>query len=749
VVSIRHFLEAIRVAYEGELPLNGDQLRALEHDYRTPLWIIAGPGTGKTHTLVWLVLKRILVDGVQPERILLTTFTRKAAAELESRLILCLQKLIDAGLRAAEAVEVPQLHLGTLHSLCSQILQDQRYEPTLRIRILEDELTQQFFLRRSRNPLLDCGDLAFWQRFAKTGPNDRFAPSRAKRAEGACAYFNRMTENRVDVEAILGCGDPHLVEIGRAYQAYQEALRQRHRTDQAHLQQHFLEFLSTPTGQAWRGKGLTVLVDEYQDTNPIQEQIYFNLAGARRDLTVVGDDDQSLYRFRGATVESLIHFDGACSTHLQCKPTPIYLHENRRSHPDIVAWANRFIGHHPEMNDCGVPVRAPGKPPLTPASGVSGGYPAVMAIAERSAAAAAPKVAAVIQTLMSEGLIQDYSQAALLSFSTRESSHQIGAYTTALREAGIPFHNPRNRTAQKDQRLLAMLGALITILDPAWNQASLPARLPRGVPDYLIQARGAYQALVDAGEYPELCRYVGVSIQAIRQTHCDPSQEHLYLSRKGGRRVTLSGLLYKLLGHEPFATDLADAEGGERLKALNLLLADYESLYYDGELRLQADPAGGARIDPWTLYNIYAVLVEGIQDGLNDPEDDEVSIQRSMVNVMTIHQSKGLEFEVVFVLRPDKQPFVGETHLLEDELAPYVRRPTRLRRRPRELRAAEDAVRLFFVAYSRAKRLLVLAGNSLDREGRLDKWERVLGQTPDGTVLNSKPALEQAGVYLL
>jgi DNA helicase II / ATP-dependent DNA helicase PcrA len=125
MISLEHFLDAMaRTSPDGNLPLNTDQLLALEHDYTNPLWMIAGPGTGKTHTLAWLVLKRVLVDGVPANRIVFTTFTRKAAAELESRLIVNRQKLIDAGLTEAEDVEISDMLVGTLHGLCSRVLRN-------------------------------------------------------------------------------------------------------------------------------------------------------------------------------------------------------------------------------------------------------------------------------------------------------------------------------------------------------------------------------------------------------------------------------------------------------------------------------------------------------------------------------------------------------------------------------------------------------------------------------------------------
>ncbi len=746
MINLESYFDAMRLAHNGKLPLNLEQEKALRHDYQAPLWIIAGPGSGKTHTLVWLVLKRILVDGVPIDRIILTTFTRKAAAELESRLIQSQQKLVMVGLQAAKAIDVSQINVGTLHGLCASSLQDHRYEPTLRIRVLEDELTQQFFIRRSNNPLLGCDDLAFWMRF---GLHDSWGgqpqvPNKAKKAEGICKLFNRLTENSVDVAALFQSGDPDFERIADAYWKYQEKLVESHRTDQAHLQQHFLNFLQTVEGKAWLAAGFTVLVDEYQDTNPIQEQIYFALAGTNCDLTVVGDDDQSLYRFRGATVEALIDFDRACQIYLGQTPSSIYLAENRRSHPQIVAWVNRYIEQHPAMRHPQIRVRAPYKPSLVAKADIRGAYPAILTIAEKDGPKGAQKLRNLILGLKNDGLIEDYSQIAILTFSTRESSHAIGTYVNQLRDVSVPLYNPRNKSAQKDQRFKAMIGGLCMLLDVGFDVTSLPAQLPGSVIKYVNEARNEFQALLDQPRYAALGDYVNRSLDAISTSTLDPSKSINYLKRSGGRNVTLAGLLYKLLAYEPFADDLADAEGGERLKALNLVLAEYESLYDDGQLRLAQSPFGDTVIDKWTRYNFYAIFIEGIHDGLNDPEDDEVSVQDGAVNVMTIHQSKGLEFEVVIVLRPDKYPWEGDTHILEDVFDPFVTRPTKPPlRRSRAERAQEDAVRLFYVAHSRAKRLLVLAGY------KLEEWDIALGRDVKGQPINTLADLQAAGVRIL
>lgn len=746
-IPLSDFFEALcRTTPDSSLPLDDGQRQALEHNFTNPLWILAGPGTGKTHTLTWLVLKRILVDGIPPEHIFLTTFTRKAAAELESRLIVNRQALVDAGLAAAEQIDLTKLNTGTLHGLASQILQDQRYGPTLRIRVLEDQLVQEFFIRRSRNPLLGVDDVMFWRYFGQLGPRDTFPPPRAKRAEIAAKLFNRLTENSILPADLLASGNGYLADLARAYQRYQEDLIESHRTDQAHLQQHFLNFLETPEGKAWRGDGLTVVVDEYQDTNPIQECIYFALAGSQGDMTVVGDDDQSLYRFRGATVEALVNFDQACNQYLGLHPTPVAIQENRRSHPQIVEFVNRFISNHPEMQDPTVRVRAPGKGLLQAKSDITGDYPAVLGIIEKGQINAAQKTATLIKELLDQGMVSDASQIALLTFSTRETDRAIGQYVGALRQQGIPIYNPRSQRAHLDQRFQELVGGFSVLLDTSFALAGLPGNLPQSVVDYLNQARNAFIGLLDSGSYPELMTYVKATHKAL---HAGQRDSHDYLSKKGSRRVTLGGLLFKLLAHEPFVSDLNRAEAAERMRALNLILAEYESLYNEGQLKLEIAPDGsGFRLEGWSLYNFYAVLVEGIHDGLNDPEDDEVSIQEGMVNVMTVHQAKGLGFEVVFVLRPDKQPWANDTHLLEDLLDDFVTRPSLTMRRSQDLRAAEDAIRLFLVAYSRAKRLLVISG-ALTRNNA-PEWERALGyQYGSGEIRRAKDVADKLGVRLI
>lgn len=727
----------------GRLPLSGGQLEAITHDMSTPLWMIAGPGTGKTHTLCWLVWKRILVDGVDPSRIVLTTFTKKAARELQTRLQHNKDRLLAAGVGEVAKTDLSTPKIGTLHGLCSQILRDERYGPTMRIRVLEDQMSQGLFIRRYRwnIELTKCKDIATWEELGfPPNPRNNYGPGVSTRLENCGKLFNRMTEQMIDPGVLEDEDGDALPMLGRSYRAYLDLLRDHHRTDQASLQRHLLDFMDTPEGESWLDGGFSVMVDEYQDTNAIQEAIYMRLCRGG-DITVVGDDDQSLYRFRGARVECLVDFDRACERHLgrAYRPAPVYLSENRRSHPDIVDFVNHFIGSHPVMK---VPkrgklrVRAPNKPPLTACADVGTGYPGVWGLCEQNNRKTARRVAALVEELMSEGMITDYSQVALLSFSTRESNQSIGAYCSALTDLEIPVYNPRSRQAHVDETLQRMLGAMMELLDPGGRRLDSVQYLTGAVKKAIDNCRQQFEQV----EMPEVTRYLDKSRAAIEKARRRKKDgEFWYLTGAGGKRVTLSGVFFRLLALEPFASQLDDEVAAGRLRVINGILAEYESFYSNGELRLD-DASGETEIQAKTLDNFYRILMSQVAGGLNDVEDDEVSVVPGKVNVMTIHQSKGLEFEVVFVLRPEKQPWESETHYHEDLFAPYL--PAQhgsTKRRTADLRAGEDVARLFFVAYSRAKRLLVVAG-SKDKVG---EWDSAIGVDRRGRPIETPADLEK------
>lgn len=294
--------------------LNAEQRQVVEHG-TGPLWVIAGPGSGKTEVLVLRCLKLACVDGVSPRSIMLTTFTNKAAKNIQDR-VAVYKAYLDDEEEDLKSVDLFDLRVGTLHSLCNDIMQEYRYEGYQNYRLL-DELDQLLFVYEQSQPAARNAPttvyLPFWRHFdylatrynAAGGwrwtTSQTYLPHRWVRANATVKMFNRIVEDQVDVSRLSASGGTFEV-LADAYKAYRNALEDNYSCDFAHLQLKFFEFLNSPNGERFvNGEGTTeqpgirhVLVDEYQDTNPIQEAIYLRLAQPEpHNLTVVGDDDQA------------------------------------------------------------------------------------------------------------------------------------------------------------------------------------------------------------------------------------------------------------------------------------------------------------------------------------------------------------------------------------------------------------------------------------------------------------------------
>ncbi|MBI5854611.1 MAG: ATP-dependent helicase, partial [Nitrospirae bacterium] len=193
--------------------------------------------------------------------------------------------------------------------------------------------------------------------------------------EGARGYFDKITEELVDPEQLVGSTDPFLAAIGQAYRRYERALLGANRTDFAHLQRLVYDLLGDPgTADAVTRDLRYVLVDEYQDTNYVQEQLLMKLTEKSRNLCVVGDEDQSLYRFRGATVRNILEFPQrmpGCAT--------VELTINYRSHRAIVERYDRWMASADWSNPGGARFRYD-KTIEADAAGTHPDYPSVIAI---------------------------------------------------------------------------------------------------------------------------------------------------------------------------------------------------------------------------------------------------------------------------------------------------------------------------------------------------------------------------------
>ncbi len=296
------------------------QLEAVEHD-GCPLLIVAGAGTGKTRTLV-ARLARLIDSGVAPNRLLLVTFSRRAADEMVRRLV----PLVGA----AVARQVPA---GTFHSIAFRLL---------RAHAVPLGLGEGFSVMDQG----DCADLMHWaSQHEGGGSGDR---RRFPRKDTLVSVYSRVVNSQQPLRKVLRRHFPWIQEHERAitevFEAYSERKRAGGMLDFDDLLLFWRAAMSDPlAGPALAGSWAHVLVDEYQDTNLLQADIVRGLHHNGCELTAVGDDAQAIYAFRAATVRNMLgftqDFPGAAT---------ITLERNYRSTQPILDLANMVLAEASE-----------------------------------------------------------------------------------------------------------------------------------------------------------------------------------------------------------------------------------------------------------------------------------------------------------------------------------------------------------------------------------------------------------------
>lgn len=318
------------------LGLNPEQLAAVTHG-DAPLLVLAGAGTGKTGTLAARVA-HLVQSGTDPQRLMLLTFTRRAAAEMVHRAGLALQQALQpsspgpAGLRTAAPVDAAWLPwAGTFHSVGARLLR--RHGRAI-------GLPEDFsVLDRA-----DAEELMAWQREA-LGLARTEGRRRAPLAATCLGIYSRVLNTERPLSDVLGEAYPWCLgwepELQALFSAYEQAKAGQHLLDYDDLLVEWAELLAHPqVGPDLRARFVHVLVDEYQDSNRLQARILRGLKPGGRGLTVVGDDAQSIYAFRGADWRNILDFAAQC----EMPARVLTLTRNYRATQPLLDAANAVIG---------------------------------------------------------------------------------------------------------------------------------------------------------------------------------------------------------------------------------------------------------------------------------------------------------------------------------------------------------------------------------------------------------------------
>lgn len=605
--------------------------RAAVETLRGPLLVLAGAGTGKTRVVTHRIAE-LIRRGTPAERICAVTFTKKAATEMQQRATSLLGK------------RLPQRpEISTFHSLCVRILRRQ-------IQLL------------GYPPQFAIYDRSDQESLARTALREMKVPNAALRPGDLLAKISRWKTSSIRPEQaarLANSDQEHLAAA--AYRRYQRALKLSGAVDFDDLLLCTEElFLSHPAALAAEaGRFDHLLIDEYQDTNGSQYRIVKALAGGHRNLCVVGDDDQSIYGWRGAEVTHILQFK---------RDWPdakiVRLEANYRSTAEILELANRLIAHNRTRHA-----------KTLRASATGGELPRILQYPDETTEAKTVVDDIAQQIRDKKALPRDFA----ILFRTNE---QPRAFEQELRQARLPYVLVGGQSFFDRKEVRDVLAYLKLLVQPQDEIALLRIinTPPRGV------GAGAVER-----------------IQALAVSQGRPAPDVLDTAKlreqlPAAANAGLTQLTEVLSRHRAMLkTHLPDAVAASLVQAIDYQ-AEIRRAYAEEQEQSTRWNSVGEVLNALAAYvarKQQPQLREFLDDFLlserEDADDKEKQLQRDAIALMTLHSAKGLEFPQVYL--------VG----LEEGLLPHHRALGE------DDSAIEEERRLCYVGVTRAQKRLTLS----------------------------------------
>ena len=774
MISYEEFEDIVVNILKRDISSNHDQKKAIRSKADEGLFIVAGPGSGKTTVIVLKILKYIFVDDIKPNEILATTFTKKAADELYSRILgwgdeikNCL--VDNAGddfdrLIAINRIDFNQLTIGTTDSIAQELLRVHK-EPGTNQEVVIEEFVAKFAMVKillKDNRYLNENLRGYLTSFTK---KEKLKEA-SQMSEILLELKNRMYYDQIDFDEFYNnVGEGSGAEIALdCIKEYEEELKRRNIIDFAMLESKFLDSLRNDKLDIFLDDLKIILIDEYQDTNLIQEEIYFTMAQSAiangGSISVVGDDDQSLYRFRGATVDLFTNFKSRVKEKLGIDVEEINLRTNYRSSKNIINHCNRFVEIDQEYQNA----RVDDKPKIIAPELEKYNMP-ILGLFRNNVQMLSKDLAKLVNDLINNGetslkvnrviddeyfrklekcktndeikqLKQDSarkakgidnitikldeeegsaSDIAVLTYSPKEMSHGSHTLNGHIRNQlkrlrnPIEVFNPRGRDLQEIKEVAIFCGLMLECIDPESKVQKSDKQLP------ILGKRNMQRWRYEAREYiklnPEPHEPFDLNTFVIDWQRRNPRGYD-----KWPDRANLMELAYKLVTWLDFLQE--DAEGVVYLEAITQSITQTGFFNkYSANIVFTSPEAERASILE-AIWNIFLPIATG------DVSIDEALLETlpsNRLNIMSIHQSKGLEFPLVIVdvgskfknndVRTQMQRFPKKEpdHTIMEE---SIRKYSELGEdeRSEKDKSFDDLTRLYFVAFSRAEHVLILIG---------------------------------------
>lgn len=648
--------------------LTKQQKEAVEY-LSSPLLIVAGPGTGKTKVITQKVIYLVKEKNVNPSKILVSTFTIKAAEQLKDRI------------RKELGNKVENMQISTIHSFCQTMLEEfsdfHRLGSTFNV---IDEEGQYIFVKSK---------YAFQFKL-----KDHIQPFEVS---SLINTYNKLSENNVNSLEFIDYYTKKKVQektsaIVESYDKYLIALQNENLIDFANLQKEFLFLLESNENikKIIQEKYDYILIDEYQDTNPIQDKIFSLISTQKNNICVVGDEDQSIYGFRGASIENFRSFpDKYNNTKI------ITLEENFRSCEEIVKFTNNFIKDYRKYPKNIYSHRKKQNQPIL--------------IRGKSITDEAKQTIEFIKNLKKENKIKHYGDIAILFRSVRNHSYD---YTQYLKEANIPYYVIGDGAflSREEVRTILYLMAFCEGFQPTeknlkewiwWNNNLLFNK----VLDLSIDTKKKLQSHIFVDDFIKKINYNFLKSRDIEKKDLfmlirlvDKKEEVMKEGEKR-KKYSLTQLFYDILKRTDYFRKINEINNEDfEIQRYNLGLLS--NIIY--------------KFETTTHNNNFKSFFDHLFYLPDDKSPSSAFIENTdAVKLMTIHQAKGLEFPVVIMGSVTKGRFPSKSAKKEDD---FFIIPTKFLLYNQKRDPLEEERRLFYVGMTRAQDLLVISTS--DGEGK-------------------------------
>ncbi|MGK7345040.1 MAG: ATP-dependent helicase [Candidatus Nitrospinota bacterium M3_3B_026] len=653
--------------------LTPDQYAAAVDPVREVL-CLACAGSGKSRTLAYRIA-RLLAQGEAPEGIVAFTFTEKAAESIKRRVS---QALAAAGL---DPTVMGAMYIGTIHAYCQRILGD--IDATYRqFDVLDENRLKLYLISRYYRLGL--------QNFRGRARGNSYFDTIKQTSD----TWKTANDELLDFAAV-SAEDP---DLGDLLVRIQDGLRADQYIDFSLMIRNVVEAVRNNAPGVENGIGLLrhLMVDEYQDVNPCQEELIRLLHQRSDSLFVVGDDDQSIYAWRGADVSNILEFQqryGGCSVHT--------LSQNFRSTEPIIQASDAFAAA----------ALGPSRIPKTPTAFANRSPQDFRVVWFPDRAAEAEWVAGRIRDLLGtayddNGSVHGLTPAdfAVLMRSTRQaeqdSTPRHGAFTAALENMGIPFSleagggpfdRPQTAVLRNTFELLRNIPLDRNTLQQHFNNQVLPA--------------------YPNADFNALVRVLTDWIQRIHRP-------------QGSTRIRLypQQLVYDLLEAFNVAGTNFNDDVMRDIGLFSRMILDVETVYMS--------------VDSRQRFSEVLNFLQNAADTGYDVSTDDVLQRPDAVTVSTVHKMKGLEFPCVFVVDAEAHRFPKRRNRYSGWLPPGVMTPAITRGAYQS--TPDEEIRLFYTAATRAERYLYVSGAE-----SLPLAKRPARQSPFALRLATHPAVDQ------